>query len=160
MAIKEKELQMKENELQTQRYIKEMEINAKEREMERMTKEREMEMDMQILIADMSTMSERRRALHEIACEKIIAKIVSLLACWVASTACTGNGKLSKSVEIVSCANNDINVLDCSRVFDDILNDRAKEVTFVKSISKPQRKKHKLFAQYQEGQRKDMERAF
>ncbi|XP_057747348.1 glutathione S-transferase T3-like [Arachis stenosperma] len=67
MAIKEKELQiqaaMKEQELQTQRYIKEMEIKAKEREM-----------DMQILNADTSTMSEKRRALHEIACEKIMAK--------------------------------------------------------------------------------------
>ncbi|XP_020988304.1 uncharacterized protein LOC110276071 [Arachis duranensis] len=60
MAIKEKEIQiqaaMKEQELQTQRYIKEMEIKAKEREM-----------DMQILNADTSTMSEKRRALHEIA---------------------------------------------------------------------------------------------
>ncbi|RYR75168.1 hypothetical protein Ahy_A02g009843 [Arachis hypogaea] len=67
MAIKEKELQiqaaMKEQKLQTQRYIKEMEINAKEREM-----------DLQILNADTSTMSEKRRALHEIACEKIITK--------------------------------------------------------------------------------------
>ncbi|XP_015946202.1 uncharacterized protein LOC107471263 [Arachis duranensis] len=67
MAIKEKELQiqaaMKEQKLQTQRYIKEMEIKAKEREM-----------DMQILNADTSTMSEKRRALHEIACEKIMAK--------------------------------------------------------------------------------------
>ncbi|XP_015950471.1 glutathione S-transferase T2-like [Arachis duranensis] len=74
MAIKEKELQiqaaMKEQELQTQRYIKEMEIKAKEREMERMTKEREREMDMQILNVDTSTMSEKRRALHEIECEK------------------------------------------------------------------------------------------
>ncbi|XP_057739983.1 glutathione S-transferase T3-like [Arachis stenosperma] len=89
MAIKEKELQiqaamkeqelqaqaaMKERELQTQRYIKEMEIKAKEREMERMAKEMEREMDMQIFNADTSTMSEKRRALHEIACEKIIVK--------------------------------------------------------------------------------------
>ncbi|RYQ83122.1 hypothetical protein Ahy_B10g101742 [Arachis hypogaea] len=49
---------MKEQELQTQRYSKEMEINAKEREMERMAKERERKMDMQILNADTSTMSE------------------------------------------------------------------------------------------------------
>ncbi|XP_015971154.1 glutathione S-transferase T3-like [Arachis duranensis] len=67
MAIKEKEIQiqaaMQEQELQTQRYIKEMEIKAKERKM-----------DMQILNADMSTTSEKRRALHEIACEKIMAK--------------------------------------------------------------------------------------
>ncbi|XP_072074187.1 uncharacterized protein [Arachis hypogaea] len=84
----------------------------------------------------------------------------------------------------VSGSNNDINVLDCSPVFDDILNDRAPEVnytingnnytmgyylvddiypewaTFVKLISKPQGEKCKLFAQYQEGQRKDVERAF
>ncbi|KAL1370522.1 hypothetical protein AAHE18_01G066500 [Arachis hypogaea] len=84
----------------------------------------------------------------------------------------------------VSGSNNDINVLDRSPVFDDILNDRALEVnytingnnytmgyyladgiypewtTFVKSISKPQGEKRKLFAQYQEGQRKDVERAF
>ncbi|XP_016206844.1 uncharacterized protein LOC107647262 [Arachis ipaensis] len=68
---------------------------------------------------------------------------------------------------------------DRSPVFDDILNDRAPEVnyngnnytmgyyladniysewaTFVKSISKPQGEKRKLFAQYQEGQRKDVE---
>ncbi|XP_072087054.1 uncharacterized protein [Arachis hypogaea] len=32
--------------------------------------------------------------------------------------------------------------------------------TFVKSISKPQGEKHKLFAQFQKGQRKDVERAF
>ncbi|XP_015961018.1 uncharacterized protein LOC107484986 [Arachis duranensis] len=73
---------------------------------------------------------------------------------------------------------------DYSPVFDDILNDCASEVnytingnnytigyyladgiypewaTFVKSISKPQGEKHKLFAQYQEVQRKDVERAF
>ncbi|QHO54546.1 uncharacterized protein DS421_2g57730 [Arachis hypogaea] len=84
----------------------------------------------------------------------------------------------------VSGSNIDINVLDHSPVFDDILNDRAPEVnytingnnytmgyylaygiysewvTFVKSISKPQGEKRKLFAQYQEGQRKDVERAF
>ncbi|RYQ85464.1 hypothetical protein Ahy_B10g105029 [Arachis hypogaea] len=77
-AMKEQELQtqtaMKEQELQTQMYIKEIEINAKEREMERMAKERKREIDMQIFNADTSTMSEKRRALHEIACEKIIAK--------------------------------------------------------------------------------------
>ncbi|RYQ93436.1 hypothetical protein Ahy_B09g099706 isoform B [Arachis hypogaea] len=84
----------------------------------------------------------------------------------------------------VSGSNNDINVLDHFPVLDDILNDRAPEVnytingnnytmgyyladdiypewaTFVKSISKPQGEKRKLFAQYQEGQRKDVERAF
>ncbi|XP_072076766.1 uncharacterized protein [Arachis hypogaea] len=81
----------------------------------------------------------------------------------------------------VSSSNNDINVLDRSPVFDDILNDRAPEVnytingnnytmryyladgiypkwtTFVKSISKSQVEKRKLFTQYQEGQRKDVE---
>ncbi|XP_025630285.1 uncharacterized protein [Arachis hypogaea] len=41
-----------------------MEINAKEREMEMMAKERERKMDMQILNADTSTMSEKRRVLH------------------------------------------------------------------------------------------------
>ncbi|XP_057723956.1 uncharacterized protein LOC130939906 [Arachis stenosperma] len=84
----------------------------------------------------------------------------------------------------VSGSNNDINVLDRSPVFDDILNDRALEVnytingnnytmgyyladgiypewaTFVKSISKPQGEKRKLFAQYQEGQKKYVERVF
>ncbi|RYR21643.1 hypothetical protein Ahy_B03g066955 isoform F [Arachis hypogaea] len=44
------------------------------REKELMDREKEREMDMQILNADTSTMSEKRRALHEIACEKIIAK--------------------------------------------------------------------------------------
>ncbi|XP_016206469.1 uncharacterized protein LOC107646833 [Arachis ipaensis] len=72
--------------------------------------------------------------------------------------------------------------IDRSPVFDDILNDCALEVnytingnnytmryyladgiylecaTFVKSISKPQGEKCKLFAQYQKGQRKDEER--
>ncbi|XP_057719886.1 uncharacterized protein LOC130934320 [Arachis stenosperma] len=51
----------------------------------------------------------------------------------------------------VSSSNNDINVLDRSPVFDDILNDHAPEL---------QGEKRKLFAQYQEGQRKDVERAF
>ncbi|XP_052107494.1 uncharacterized protein LOC127740518 [Arachis duranensis] len=75
-------------------------------------------------------------------------------------------------------------MLDRSRVFDDILNDRAPKLnytingnnytmgyyladsiylewaTFVKSISKPQGEKRKLFAQYQEGQRKYVERLF
>ncbi|XP_015955221.1 uncharacterized protein LOC107479610 [Arachis duranensis] len=84
----------------------------------------------------------------------------------------------------VSGSNNNINVLGHSLVFDDILNDCALEVnytiydnnytmgyyltdgiypewtTFVKSISKPQGEKRKLFTQYQEGKRKDVERAF
>ncbi|MED6142201.1 hypothetical protein PIB30_111472, partial [Stylosanthes scabra] len=67
IAIREKELQiqqeLKEEELETQRLIKEMEIKAKEREM-----------DMKVLDADPSQMSESRRARHEKACEKIYAK--------------------------------------------------------------------------------------
>ncbi|XP_052116401.1 uncharacterized protein LOC107483216 [Arachis duranensis] len=62
-----------------------------------------------------------------------------------------------------SDSNNNINMLDRSLVFDDILNDHdiyPEWATFVKSISKPQGEKRKLFAQYQEGQRKDVERAF
>nr|XP_025659015.1 uncharacterized protein LOC112755235 [Arachis hypogaea] len=75
----------------------------------------------------------------------------------------------------VSGSNNDINVLDRLLVFDDILNDRTPEVNYtingnnytigyylsddiyrewtiyVKSISKAQGEKRKLFAQYQEG---------
>nr|XP_029147028.1 uncharacterized protein LOC114924960 [Arachis hypogaea] len=81
-------------------------------------------------------------------------------------------------------SNNDINVLDRSSMLNDILNDCAPKVnytinsnnytmryyltddiysdwaTFVKIISKSQEEKRKLFAQYQEGQRKDLERAF
>ncbi|CAM8987332.1 unnamed protein product [Rhodiola kirilowii] len=81
-------------------------------------------------------------------------------------------------------SNNDINVLDRSPIFDDILEGRAPEVnysingnnydmgyyladgiypewaTFVKTIPRPQGEKRKLFAKYQEGQRKDVERAF
>ena len=80
--------------------------------------------------------------------------------------------------------NNDINVLDKSPVFDDILAGRAPKVSytvngrerdmgyyltdgiypkwaaFVKSIKSPIIRKHKLFAQYQESVRKDVERAF
>ncbi|CAM8996354.1 unnamed protein product [Rhodiola kirilowii] len=84
----------------------------------------------------------------------------------------------------VAGSNNDINVLDRSPNFDDILEGRAPEVndsingnnydmgyyladgiypelaTFVKTIPRPQWEKRKLFAKYQEGQRKDVERAF
>ncbi|XP_018509939.2 putative nuclease HARBI1 isoform X1 [Brassica rapa] len=79
---------------------------------------------------------------------------------------------------------NDINVLDRSPVFDDILEGRAPKVnyivnghnyclayyltdgiypnwaTFVQSIRNPQGPKASLFATYQEGVRKDVERAF
>ncbi|XP_048618668.1 uncharacterized protein LOC111208289 isoform X1 [Brassica napus] len=79
---------------------------------------------------------------------------------------------------------NDINVLDRSPVFDDIINGQAPQVTFsvngneyrlayyltdgiypkwatfVQSISLPQGPKAALFAQHQEGVRKDVERAF
>ncbi|XP_020873755.1 putative nuclease HARBI1 [Arabidopsis lyrata subsp. lyrata] len=79
---------------------------------------------------------------------------------------------------------NDLNVLDQSPVFNDIIHGRAPEVsyyvngreynlayyltdgiypewaTFVKSIPGPQHPKHRLFAKRQEGARKDVERAF
>ncbi|XP_050891427.1 uncharacterized protein LOC127096941 [Lathyrus oleraceus] len=81
-------------------------------------------------------------------------------------------------------SNNDINVLNQSNVFNDILEGRAPNVqytingtpynmgyyladgiypewaTFVKTISMPQGEKKKLFAQHQESARKDVERAF
>ncbi|XP_058767609.1 uncharacterized protein LOC131641324 [Vicia villosa] len=81
-------------------------------------------------------------------------------------------------------SNNDINVLNQSNVFNDILEGRAASVqytingssynmgyyladgiylewaTFVKTISMPQGEKRKLFAQHQESARKDVERAF
>ncbi|RYR53240.1 hypothetical protein Ahy_A06g028253 isoform A [Arachis hypogaea] len=44
------------------------------RENELMDREKKREMDMQIINANTSSMSEKGRALHEIACEKIIAK--------------------------------------------------------------------------------------
>nr|GEW86673.1 RNA-directed DNA polymerase, eukaryota, nucleotide-binding alpha-beta plait domain protein [Tanacetum cinerariifolium] len=79
---------------------------------------------------------------------------------------------------------NDINVLHRSPLFDDILSGRAPNVSytvngrdynmayyltdgiypswaaFVKSITSPQLRKHKLFAQQHEAVRKDVERAF
>ncbi|XP_013665085.2 putative nuclease HARBI1 [Brassica napus] len=79
---------------------------------------------------------------------------------------------------------NDLNVLDQSPVFNDIIYSRAPELkynvngreynlayyltdgiypewaTFVKSIPRPQHPKHRLFAEHQEGVRKDVERAF
>ena len=79
---------------------------------------------------------------------------------------------------------NDLNILDRSPVFDDIINGVAPEVnfhvngreydlayyltdgiypewtTFIKSIRLPQGPKHSLFAETQEAVRKDVERAF
>ncbi|GKD39721.1 putative nuclease HARBI1 [Tanacetum coccineum] len=79
---------------------------------------------------------------------------------------------------------NDINVLHRSPVFSDVLEGRAPKVSYVmnghqrnmtsiflmglnplwpaffKSITSPQIRKHKLFAQHQEAVRKDVERAF
>ena len=84
----------------------------------------------------------------------------------------------------VAGSNNDINVLNQSDVFNDVMQGRTPEVhysvnrheynmgyylsdgiypewaTFVKSIPMPQGDKRKLFAQHQEGARKDIERAF
>ncbi|XP_033133974.1 uncharacterized protein LOC103835502 [Brassica rapa] len=84
----------------------------------------------------------------------------------------------------IDCTLNDINVLDRSPVFDDIINGQAPQVTysvngreyhlayyltdgiypkwatFIQSISLPQSPKAVLFAQYQEAVRKDVERAF
>ncbi|XP_057432130.1 uncharacterized protein LOC130724877 [Lotus japonicus] len=84
----------------------------------------------------------------------------------------------------VAGSNNDINVLNQSDVFNEVLQGKAPEVqftlngttynmgyyladgiypewaTFVKTISMPQGEKRKLFAQHQEGARKDVERAF
>nr|XP_017217028.1 PREDICTED: putative nuclease HARBI1 [Daucus carota subsp. sativus] len=84
----------------------------------------------------------------------------------------------------VAGSNNDINVLDRSPIFDEVLEGRAPEVnynvngndynmgyyltdgiypecaTFVKTIPRPQGDKRRLFSKYQEGQRKDVERAF
>ncbi|XP_074352047.1 uncharacterized protein LOC141691208 [Apium graveolens] len=84
----------------------------------------------------------------------------------------------------VAGSNNDINVLDQSTVFDEALEGRAPEVkynvngkdynlgyylidgiypewaTFVKTIPYLQGDKIRLFSKYQEGQRKNVERAF
>ncbi|XP_058757479.1 uncharacterized protein LOC131630745 [Vicia villosa] len=84
----------------------------------------------------------------------------------------------------IDCSNNDIDVLNQSNVFNDILEGRAASVqytingspynmgyyladgiypewaTFVKTISMPQGVKRKLFAQHQESAGKDVERAF
>ncbi|KAL1325217.1 hypothetical protein AAHE18_13G146000 [Arachis hypogaea] len=103
---------------------------------------------------------------------------IRMLAYGVAADAVDDYVRISESTTIeclkkfveVFCSNTDINVLDRSLLFDDILNDRALEVnytingnnytmgyylangiypewaTFVKSISKPHGEKRKLFA--------------
>jgi hypothetical protein len=84
----------------------------------------------------------------------------------------------------VAGSNNDINVIEKSPMFDDVLQGRAPEVhftvngelfnmgyyltdgiyprwaTFVKSIPQPLLRKHRVFAAEQESARKDVERAF
>ncbi|XP_020238606.1 uncharacterized protein LOC109817687 [Cajanus cajan] len=84
----------------------------------------------------------------------------------------------------IDCSNNDITVLNASNVFNEVLLGTALTVqytvnrtqynmgyyladgiypdfaTFVKTISMPQGKKRKLFAERQESTRKDVERAF
>ncbi|XP_033134385.1 uncharacterized protein LOC108869686 [Brassica rapa] len=84
----------------------------------------------------------------------------------------------------IDCTMNDLNILDRSPVFDDIINGIAPKVnynvngreydlayyltdgiypewaTFIKSISLPQGEKDSLFAKRQESARKDVERAF
>uniref|UniRef100_A0A0D3BLV7 GRF-type domain-containing protein n=1 Tax=Brassica oleracea var. oleracea TaxID=109376 RepID=A0A0D3BLV7_BRAOL len=73
----------------------------------------------------------------------------------------------------IHCTLNDLNILDRSPVFDDIINGIAPQVnfyvndgiypkwtTFIQSIRLPQGQKHSLFAQTQEAVRKDVERAF
>ena len=81
-------------------------------------------------------------------------------------------------------ANNDLNILDCSPLFQAILSGTAPEVTFIcnekvykmgyyladgiypewqvmmKTISEPATQKEKYFATQQEGRRKDVERGF
>ncbi|XP_058725973.1 uncharacterized protein LOC131597284 [Vicia villosa] len=101
---------------------------------------------------------------------------------------CRGDhGKPTIMLEAVASqdpSNNDINVLNQSNVFNDILEGRTASVqytingspynmgyyladgiypewaTFVKTISMPQGEKRKLFAQHQESARKDVEWAF
>uniref|UniRef100_A0A0D3A193 DDE Tnp4 domain-containing protein n=1 Tax=Brassica oleracea var. oleracea TaxID=109376 RepID=A0A0D3A193_BRAOL len=84
----------------------------------------------------------------------------------------------------IDCTMNDLNTLDRSPVFDDIINGVAPQVnyyvneteyhlayyltdgiypkwaTFIQSIRLPQTEKQSLFATYQESVRKDVERAF
>ncbi|XP_019084295.1 PREDICTED: uncharacterized protein LOC104709541 [Camelina sativa] len=92
--------------------------------------------------------------------------------------------RFSGMIGSIDCTLNDINILDRSPVFDDILNGRAPKVkysvnghqyklayyltdgiypkwsTFIKSIPLPQTPKYSFFATHQEAARKDVERAF
>uniref|UniRef100_A0A0D3D5W6 DDE Tnp4 domain-containing protein n=1 Tax=Brassica oleracea var. oleracea TaxID=109376 RepID=A0A0D3D5W6_BRAOL len=60
----------------------------------------------------------------------------------------------------IDCTLNDINVLDRSHVFDDIIKGQAPQATFIQSIPIPQGPKAVLFVQHQEAVRKEVERAF
>ncbi|XP_042425772.1 uncharacterized protein LOC122013582 [Zingiber officinale] len=136
------------------------------------------------------------------------------LACWAVLIVCIGNGKIAPSLEKVSLleeimasqqlcskplhlrtcgydaffgiagSRNDINVLNESPLFNDVLQGNAPEVnftinntqytkeyyltdeiypewaTFVKSFPCPQDPKRKIFKERQEVARKDVERAF
>ncbi|CAN0872917.1 hypothetical protein LINGRAHAP2_LOCUS10231 [Linum grandiflorum] len=101
---------------------------------------------------------------------------IQMLACG------TATGTVDEYLRIGTL--NDINVLDRSPVFHEVLEGKAPQVqftvneniynmgyyltdgiypnwaTFIKSISLPQGPKHKLFAKMQEAARKDVERAF
>ncbi|XP_052621952.1 protein ALP1-like [Lactuca sativa] len=67
----------------------------------------------------------------------------------------------------VAGSNNDVNVLDQSPIFDDLLNGKAPDApftmnysTFVKAFRHPVEEQDKFFKRRQEGARKDVERAF
>ncbi|XP_056858232.1 uncharacterized protein LOC130507549 [Raphanus sativus] len=100
-----------------------------------------------------------------------------------ALTVCIGSGKIAQRLGKDSTLN-DINVLDRSPVFDDIIEGRAPRLeyvvnghkyklayyltdgiypkwsTFIQSILRPQGPKARLFVEKQEAARKDVERAF
>ncbi|GJU13537.1 nucleotide-binding alpha-beta plait domain-containing protein [Tanacetum coccineum] len=100
--------------------------------------------------------------------------------CLEALIVCTGNEKIVQ----VAGASNDINVLDNSPLFDDLLDDKAhvapfvvngvgyekgyyladgiypQWATFVKSFTVANDAKHSYFKKHQESARKDVERAF
>uniref|UniRef100_A0A0D3CBN1 GRF-type domain-containing protein n=1 Tax=Brassica oleracea var. oleracea TaxID=109376 RepID=A0A0D3CBN1_BRAOL len=60
----------------------------------------------------------------------------------------------------IDCTMNNLNILDRSSVFDDIINGIAPQATFIRSIRLPQGPKNSLFPNTQEAVRKDVERAF